>query len=109
MPAQISRGEAAGQDELAVLDRVRDRGLSPQAWRNGPGHEYGWHEHRYQKILYCVTGSVVFHTDDGDLPLAAGDRLLLPALTQHAATVGPEGCRCVEAVADPGWTRSDGG
>jgi len=100
MPAQITRAEAAGHDEAAVLDRIREMGLSPQAWRNGPGEAYGWHEHRHRKILYCVTGSIVFHTPDGDLPLSAGDRLDLPAHTQHAATVGPLGCRCVEAAAN---------
>jgi hypothetical protein len=42
-------------------------------------------------------GSIVFHTDDGDAALAAGDRLDLPAGTRHAATVGQHGCECVEA------------
>lgn len=101
MPARISRGEAAGQDESAVLDLIRGRGLHPQAWRNGPGEAYGWHEHGYRKVLYCVAGSIVFHTDGGDVAVAAGDRLDLPAGTRHAATVGPEGCRCIEAAADP--------
>lgn len=101
MPARISRGEAAGQDEATVLDLIRGRGLRPQAWRNGPGESYGWHEHGYRKILYCVTGSIVFHTDGGELALAAGDRLDLPAWVRHAATVGSAGCRCVEAAADP--------
>lgn len=100
MPAQVTRGEAAGHDEEAVLDRIREMGLSPQAWRNGAGDEYDWHEHSYRKILYCVTGSIVFHTPDGDLPLVAGDRLDLPSHTQHAATVGSQGCRCVEAAGD---------
>lgn len=101
MPAQVILGEAAGDDEEAVLDRIRGMGLSPAAWRNGPGEEYGWHEHGHRKILYCVTGSIVFHTPAGDLRLDAGDRLDLPEHTQHAATVGPTGCRCVEAAADP--------
>lgn len=100
MAARVRRGEVAGQGEDAVLDRIRAMGLSPQAWRNGPGEEYASHDHSYHKILYCVTGSIVFHTDDGDLPLAAGDRLDLPAHTRHAATVGPDGCRCLEAADD---------
>jgi uncharacterized cupin superfamily protein len=44
-----------------------------------------------------LEGSIVFHTDDGDVVLDAGDRLDLPAGTAHAATVGPDGCACVEA------------
>lgn len=101
MPAQVVRGEVAGRDEPAVLDRIREMGLSPQAWRNGPGDGYESHIHGYDKILFCVNGSIVFHTDTGDVPLDAGDRLDLPAGTRHAATVGPEGCRCVEAAVRP--------
>ncbi len=48
-------------------------------------------------MLFCLEGSIVFHTDDGDVELAAGDRLDLPAGTAHAATVGPDGCACIEA------------
>jgi quercetin dioxygenase-like cupin family protein len=103
MPAvRIDKGGAAGLDEATVLARMRAEGLRASAWGNGPGDEYGWHEHTYLKVLYCVAGSIVFHTREGDLRLEAGDRLHLPAGTDHAATVGPAGCRCVEAPASPG-------
>ena len=74
-------------------------GLSPRAWGNGPGDTYARHEHGYDKVLYCVAGSITFHTDEGDLALQAGDRLEIPAGSGHAATVGPQGCRCVEGGA----------
>jgi quercetin dioxygenase-like cupin family protein len=45
-----------------------------------------------------VEGSIVFHTRDGDFELEAGDRLDVEPNTQHAATVGPSGCTCVEAA-----------
>ena len=48
-------------------------------------------------MLFCLAGSIVFHTDDGDVDLAAGDRLDLPGGTAHSATVGPTGCKCIEA------------
>ncbi len=48
-------------------------------------------------MLFCLDGSIVFHTDDGDVELLPGDRLDLEPGTGHAATVGPEGCECVEA------------
>jgi hypothetical protein len=47
--------------------------------------------------LFCLEGSIVFHTDEGDVALVAGDRLDLPGGTPHAATVGSSGCSCVEA------------
>ena len=70
---------------------------APRPWGNGPGDAYRWHEHGYHKVLFCLEGSIVFHTLDGDVALAAGDRLDLEPGTEHAATVGPAGCRCVEA------------
>jgi mannose-6-phosphate isomerase-like protein (cupin superfamily) len=69
----------------------------PRGWGNGPGDTYGWHSHPYHKVLFCLSGAIVFHTRDGDIALEAGDRLDLPRGTEHAATVGPAGVRCVEA------------
>jgi hypothetical protein len=48
-------------------------------------------------VLFCLSGSIVFHTDDGDVKLLPGDRLDLDRGTGHAATVGADGCECVEA------------
>ncbi len=98
MGARVERceGEAPGAAELEA--RLRDEGLSATGWGNGPRELYGWHRHPYHKVLYCVEGAIVFHTrDDGDLALGPGDRLDIDPGTEHAATVGPEGVRCVEA------------
>jgi cupin superfamily acireductone dioxygenase involved in methionine salvage len=48
-------------------------------------------------VLFCLDGSITFHLREGDVTLEAGDRLDLPPGTEHAATVGPRGCSCVEA------------
>jgi mannose-6-phosphate isomerase-like protein (cupin superfamily) len=69
----------------------------PRSWSNRPGDRYDLHEHDRHKVLFCLTGSITFTTDDGDVALEAGDRLDIPAGTPHAATVGPAGCECVEA------------
>lgn len=98
--AQVTRwtgGEPPSEDELAA--RMTADGLQPRGWGNPPNDRYAWHDHPYTKILFCVSGSIVFHTDTGDLDLYAGDRLVLPPGTRHAATVGPEGVRCIEAPA----------
>jgi len=68
----------------------------PRRWANAPGDRYGRHDHPYHKVLFCLSGSIVFHLDDRDVELGPGDRLDLPAGTAHAATVGLEGCDCVE-------------
>lgn len=88
-------GRSVREDEIVAS--MRAEGLTPRGWGNAPGDTYGWHDHAYHKVLYCIRGSIVFHTDAGDLPLRAGDRLDLPAGTRHAATVGEHGVRCVEA------------
>jgi len=74
---------------------------APRFWANGPGDRYGSHHHPFHKVLFCLAGSIVFHTDDGDIELTAGDRLDLEPGTSHSATVGPDGCECVEATQDP--------
>jgi quercetin dioxygenase-like cupin family protein len=82
------------------LDRVLrgETGEVPRWWSNGPGDRYGWHRHRYHKVLYCAAGGIVFHLRDRDVPLSAGDRLDIEPGTEHAATVGPDGVTCVEAA-----------
>jgi quercetin dioxygenase-like cupin family protein len=83
------------EDAAAVF---RSEGCSaPREWANAPGDRYGHHEHDHHKVLFCLSGSIVFHIDAGDVELHAGDRLDLEQGVEHAATVGPAGCACVEA------------
>ncbi len=89
-------GAVAGRDE--AVQRFQEEGWSaPRFWGNGPGDTYGWHSHGYHKVLFCLDGSITFHTRDGDVGLGPGDRLDLDPGTEHAATVGPGGVSCVEA------------
>jgi quercetin dioxygenase-like cupin family protein len=97
MAARVTRGTATRAEAVAAI--AVGGASTPRAWSNGPGDRYGWHEHPYRKLLFCVGGSIVFHTDEGDLTLEAGDRLDLEPGTRHAATVGPAGCACIEATA----------
>jgi quercetin dioxygenase-like cupin family protein len=95
MPARRTRGRADRADALTAFEA---EGCSaPRSWSNRPGDRYGRHDHAYHKVLFCLSGSIVFHTDDGDVELAAGDRLDVDPGTVHAATVGARGCECVEA------------
>lgn len=91
--------DGAPPDRAAIEARFHADGLSPSAWGNGPGDRYGRHAHGYRKVLYCVSGGIVFHTADGDLALRPGDRLDVEPGTEHSATVGPEGVECLEAQA----------
>ena len=95
MTAVKREGTATRADALAAFEA--EACSSPRSWENGPGDRYPRHEHAYHKVLFCLEGSIVFHTDEGDVELAGGDRLDLEPGTAHAATVGAEGCACVEA------------
>jgi hypothetical protein len=95
MAASATPGSVSDDEALDAL--AAEVCSTPRAWGNGPGDVYGWHSHDFHKVLFCLEGSIVFHTEDGDVRLTAGDRLDLEPFTSHAATVGPQGCRCVEA------------
>lgn len=75
----------------------REEQLDPQTWSNEPGYVYGEHQHPYHKVLYCIDGSITFHTPSEDIAMEPGDRLDLPPGTPHSATVGASGVTCMEA------------
>ena len=84
--------------EAAIRAAFESEGLEPHSWSNVGGYRYDWHNHPYHKVLYCVEGSITFHTDEGDIGLEPGNRLDLRPGTRHAATVGPVGVTCLEAA-----------
>jgi quercetin dioxygenase-like cupin family protein len=84
-------------DADEAIGIIEQEGAGPtRRWGDGPGDRYGRHIHGDQKVLFCLSGSIVFHLNDRDVELGPGDRLDLPAGTPHSATVGPTGCECVE-------------
>jgi Cupin domain len=86
------------QDRSEAIALLADEGCSPsRSWINGPGDRYGWHSHPHHKVLFCLAGSITFHTREGDVELSAGDRLDLAPGIEHAATVGLQGVECIEA------------
>jgi quercetin dioxygenase-like cupin family protein len=89
-----------GTDTRAELEaRLREEGLDPGAWSNGPHDRYAAHDHGYDKVLVCAAGSIRFGLPSSgtNAELRAGDRLELPAGTAHDASVGPDGVTCLEA------------
>lgn len=84
---------------MSIEERLRSEAADRNAWSNGPGDRYARHTHQYTKVPYCVSGSIDFVLDDRIIHLEAGERMVLPAGTAHAATDGPNGCACVEGKA----------
>ncbi len=89
-------------DETGLRRQLQQRGLAPYSWSNRPGDTYAVHSHGYQKVLYCIRGSIRFVLPDEvpieqNVDLSPGDCLLLPPGVRHSAIVGPEGVTCLEA------------
>jgi uncharacterized protein YjlB len=85
--------------ERSLIGRLATEGWHAAPWSNGPGDRYGAHSHGYDKVLVVASGSITFGlpaTDDA-VHLEIGDRLDLPAGTDHDALVGPLGVTCLEA------------
>ena len=80
------------------MDRLRGEAGGCYSWSNGPGDRYAPHSHAYEKVLYCVEGSITFvlENEGRKVHLDAGDRMVLPAGTVHSAIVGRSGCTCIE-------------
>jgi quercetin dioxygenase-like cupin family protein len=81
-----------------LMTRLKSEATDCYSWSNGPGDRYAPHTHNYEKVLYCVEGSITFvlEADGRKLELNEGDRMELPAGTVHSAVVGPSGCTCIE-------------
>jgi quercetin dioxygenase-like cupin family protein len=81
-----------------LMTRLRGEATGCYSWSNGPDDRYAAHSHSYEKVLYCVDGSITFvlEAEARNLELKAGDRMVLPAGTMHSAIVGPSGCTCIE-------------
>ena len=100
---QIVRwSETTPPQEQELRRRMQREGLSPYTWSNAPGDTYAVHSHSYEKVLYCVSGSIRFvlpdqPAADQNIDLAPGDCMVLPAGARHSAYVGPYGVICLEA------------
>jgi mannose-6-phosphate isomerase-like protein (cupin superfamily) len=92
--------------EQDLYRRMQLDGLKPYSWSNGPSESYAVHSHNYEKVLYCVRGSIRFVLPDqvdtagnkGVIDLAPGDCMVLPAGVRHSAQVGSRGVTCLEAA-----------
>jgi quercetin dioxygenase-like cupin family protein len=88
-----------GDLHQTLARRLREEGLAVESWSNGPGDVYHLHRHTYDKVLVCAAGSIRFGLPElgREVDLRPGDRLELPAATDHDARVGPQGVVCLEA------------
>ena len=58
-----------------LMTRLRTEASGCYSWSNGPGDRYAPHSHGYEKVLYCVDGSITFVLEaHGPPPRAEGRR-----------------------------------
>jgi uncharacterized protein YjlB len=86
-----------------LMEKLRSEASGCYSWSNGAGDRYAAHSHGYEKVLYCVEGSITFllEGEGRRLELKPGDRMVLVAGTVHSAVVGPQGCTCIEGRRSP--------
>ncbi len=84
--------------ESVLVQKMRDEGMQPTRWVNGAGTVYHAGSNLYHKIIYVVSGSIIFgfQIDGEPVQLIAGDSLSLPAGVEHNAIVGDEGITYLE-------------
>ena len=89
-------------------DRLRAEGLDPGAWSNGPGDRYGAHEHGYDKVLVCASGSIRFGlpgTGRDGRARGSGTGSTCRRTPRTTRVVGPDGVTCLEAHLPAGRLR----
>lgn len=81
-----------------VMRRLESEAHDCYGWSNGPDARYAAHSHAYEKVLYCVSGSITFllAADGTEVRIGPGERLVLAPGTVHSAVVGSTGVHCVE-------------
>jgi hypothetical protein len=58
----------------ALMTKLRAEAHDCYSWSNGPGDRYAAHNHGYDKVLYCVDGSITFVLEAEGRPARAERR-----------------------------------
>jgi mannose-6-phosphate isomerase-like protein (cupin superfamily) len=82
----------ARMDETAVRADLERDGWDPRLFTDPSGTVYPPHRHAETKLLAFIRGSMEVRVGDQIYRCLAGDKLVIPGGTKHAAVAGPEGC-----------------
>jgi mannose-6-phosphate isomerase-like protein (cupin superfamily) len=100
---QVKRWRGSQNPGLLILSKLMEaEGMRPYRWQEGPNFRSPARTHGYDKVLYCVQGSIEINFPDEfeRYTLRAGDRVEIPKGVRYAQTVGAEGVMCIEARRD---------
>jgi len=76
-----------------VLDRLRRDGWEPIPISEPAGYLYPPHSHAATKLLAILSGSMEVRLAGETYQCLPGDQVVIPGGVEHAALVGPDGCR----------------
>lgn len=79
-------------DETTILRLLRDEGWAPVPIDDPAGHVYPLHRHPEAKLIAVIHGGMEVRIGHETYRCLAGDKLVIPGDTEHAAVVGPDGC-----------------
>jgi hypothetical protein len=82
-----------------LMAKLRAEATGCYSWSNGPRDRYAAHSHAYEKVLYCVDGSITFTLD-------AGHEALAPSIRRWSATMAARASRAGASPSPAAWTRS---
>ena len=90
---------AEAPNESTLYQQMVSEGLEPYRWASNPQDIFPAHEHKYEKVIMIVAGSITFGFPIEGEPttLFPGDRLNLPPGVMHNAVAGKNGVVCLEA------------
>tara|TARA_Y100000031_G_C8187299_1_gene369605 strand:+ start:347 stop:658 length:312 start_codon:yes stop_codon:yes gene_type:complete len=86
---KLQRWDKDSPPTVRELENVlRREGLGFYRWSDNPGVSYPWHTHPHPEVRWIISGSIKMGLRDGkEIVLNPGDRLDLPANTEHWAKV----------------------
>ncbi len=79
-------------NEAQVVEDIKKSGFNPYKFNDPPGKIYPEHSHPETKLLVFLAGSMEVRVGGKKYQCGAGDKMIIPGNTLHAAVVNKEGC-----------------
>src|SRR5579884_1242772 len=67
--------------------RLHGEGYESFRWYDVQGACYPKHRHQVDECIWILKGEITFQIGKDEYPLQAGDRIYIPAMTAHTASV----------------------
>ncbi|PGR70381.1 YqcI/YcgG family protein [Bacillus cereus] len=83
--------------EDAVMELLPETG-SVEVQRDTPRREHKTHTHPTDETLLIIEGEITFYANGESVKCNSGDRILLPAGTEHSSIAGENGCLYIIAL-----------